>query len=157
MNSSPREIYQRIGIIENPTFLGGFNGDFEPSGGFFPSIFSSFDTPGEVKTVFSFENTILAGLSKSNGCHIQFIDEDGSLLNHYMIAQGYSVYGIHFDNDILALACGHDGILLYSWDGFSLPAFLGRISTSYANKIKVNNIRVFTATEDGIDIFEIER
>ena len=142
---------------ENPPFLGGFNGDFEPEGGFIPSSFSSFDTPGEVKTVFSFENTILAGLSKSNGCHIQFIEEDGSLSNHYMIAQGNSVYGFDYDDDILAIACGHDGILLYEWDGLGLPSLLGRISTSYANKIKVNNNRVFVATEDGIDIFEIER
>jgi len=135
----------------------GLGGDFEPSGGVIPSIYSSFDTPGEVKTVFSFENTIFAGLSTSNGCHIQFIGEDGGLLNHHMIAQGYSVYGIHFDNDILALACGHDGILIYQWDGAGLPVLLGRIATSYANKIKVNNNTVFAATEDGIDIFEIER
>ncbi len=38
----------------------GLGGEFEPAGGFIPSIFSSFDTPGEVKSVYSFENTIFA-------------------------------------------------------------------------------------------------
>jgi len=135
----------------------GLGGEFEPAGGFNPSVFSSFDTPGEVKTVYSFENTILAGLSKSNGCHIQFIETNGELLNHYRIGEGYSVSGIDFKNNILALACGHDGVILYEWDGNSFPSLLGKISTSYANKIKINNNRVFVATEDGIDIFEIER
>jgi hypothetical protein len=133
------------------------DGSFELAGGFIPSIFSSFDTPGEVKTVYSHENTIFAGLSTSNGCLIQDIGEDGELLNHYLIAEGFSVNGIHYDNDLLALACGHDGALIYQWDGAGRPNLLGRIATSYANKIKVQGNRVFGATEDGIDIFEIER
>ena len=133
------------------------DGNFEPSGGFIPSIFSSFDTPGEVKTVFSYENTIFAGLSTSNGCLIQYVGEEGELLNHYLIAEGFSVNGIHYDNNLLALACGHDGVLIYQWDGAGIPSFLGRITTSYANKIKVQSNKIFVATEDGIDIFEIER
>ena len=135
----------------------GLGGEFEPLGGFIPSIYASFDTPGEVKTVFSYENTIFAGLSTSNGCLIQYVGEEGELLNHYLIAEGYSVNGIHYENDLLALACGHDGFLIYQWDGAGLPSLLGRIATSYANKIKVQGNKVFVATEDGIDIFEIER
>ena len=95
----------------------GLGGEFEPSGGFIPSIYTSFDTPGEVKTVYSYENTIFAGLSTSNGCLIQYVGEEGELLNHYLIAEGYSVNGIHHENDLLALACGHDGVLIYQWDG----------------------------------------
>ena len=83
--------------------------------------------------------------------------EEGELLNHYLIAEGYSVNGIHHENDLLALACGHDGVLIYQWDGAGIPSFLGRITTSYSNKIKVQGNKVFVATEDGIDIFEIER
>ena len=142
---------------ENMSECEELDGSFELAGGFIPSIFSSFDTPGEVKTVYSYENTIFAGLSTSNGCLIQDIGEDGELLNHYLIAEGFSVNGIHYDNDLLALACGHDGVIIYQWDGAGLPIFLGRIATSYANKIKVNNNKVFVATEDGIDIFEIGR
>jgi hypothetical protein len=85
------------------------------------------------------------------------VGEEGELLNHYLIAEGYSVNGIHYENDLLALACGHDGFLIYQWDGAGLPSLLGRVETSYANKIKVQGNKVFVATEDGIDIFEIER
>ena len=99
----------------------------------------------------------MAGPTKSNGCHIQFIETNGELLNHYRIGEGYSENGIDFKNNVLALACGHDGVILYEWDGNSFPSLLGKLSTSYANKIKLNNNRVFVATEDGIDIFEIER
>ena len=82
---------------------------------------------------------------------------EGELLSHYLFAEGFSVNGIHYDNDLLALACGHDGALIYQWDGAGLPIFLGGLPTSYANKIKVQGNRVFVATEDGIDIFEIGR
>jgi hypothetical protein len=135
----------------------GFGGVFSSANGIIPAVFSEFDTPGEVTTVFSFENTIFAGLSTSNGCLIQYIGDEGELLNNYLIAEGFSVNGIHYDNDLLALACGHDGALIYQWDGAGRPNLLGRIATSYANKIKVQGNRVFVATEDGIDIFEIER
>ncbi len=144
-------------VCEKPQFLGGFNGIFEPKNGMIPSIFSSFDTPGKVRTVYSVDHTILAGLSNSNGCFIQNIDTTGTVLNHHIIADGFSVYGIHFDGELLALACGHDGVLVYEWNGVGIPVKLGQIETSYANKLNINQDRIFVATEDGIEIIEINR
>ncbi len=63
---------------------------------------------------------------------------------------------MHKSGGLVGLAAGHAGVLLYEWDGIDIM-YLGNLQTSYANKIKVQGNRVFVATEDGIDIFEIER
>ena len=82
------------------------------------------------------------------------LDNNGAVITTYQFAKGYTINGIHQDNGLLALAGGHDGILLYNWNGSNIQ-FIGKIQTSYANNVKVAGNIIFAATEDGIDIFQI--
>ena len=84
----------------------------------------------------------------SNGCLLTQLDDDGNVINTNQFAIGYSVTGIHQNNGLLALAVGHDGILLYNWDGSNV-SFMGKIETSYANNVKVSGNIIFAATEVG--------
>ena len=143
------------GIGQCDWFTEGYGGVFSSEGGIIPEVYAEFDTPGEVESIYSYNKTIFAGLKYSNGCLIVKLDENGDVKTNQHIASGFSVNGIHQNNGLLALSVGHDGILLY--DLTELDAtFLGKIETSYANNVKVSNNIVFAATEDGIEIIQIE-
>jgi len=133
----------------------GFGGVFSSVGGIIPQIYAEFDTPGEVEAVFSEGNNIFAGLKYSNGCVLTQLNKDGNIINTIQFAIGYSVTGIHQNNGLLALAAGHDGILLYNWDGSNV-SFMGKIETSYANAVKIAGDIIFVATEDGIEVIQID-
>ena len=125
------------------------------------SEFTSFDTPGEVNTVYSIGNHIFAGLSDDQGCIITLLDSAGGIINSDRIANGYSVKGIHVNNDILALACGNDGVFLYNWyvtsNGIQ-NSEMGWLDSEYAFKVNIYNTNtIFVATREGIQIFTIER
>jgi len=133
----------------------GFGGVYSSAGGIIPKIYAEFDTPGEVETVFSEGNTIFAGLKYSNGCVMSILDNNGSVIFTHQFAIGYTIKNIHNDNGLLALAAGHDGILLYNWNVNDV-SFMGKIETSYANNVKIAGNIIFAATEDGIEIIQIE-
>jgi hypothetical protein len=44
---------------------------------------------------------------------------------------------------------------LYNWSDIDI-SFLGKIETSYANNVKVAGNIIFAATEDGIEIIQID-
>jgi len=135
----------------------GLGGTFEPAGGLEPNVFAEFDTPGEVNTVYSTGMTVFAGLSTSNGCYMVLLDLGGEIISTLPFGQGYTINGIHQDDGLVALAAGHSGVLLYEWDGSTGLTELGMLETSYANEVKVQGNSIYVATEDGIDIFQIER
>ena len=126
------------------------------------SYFSiGFDLPGEVESIFSIkqseqatEHVIFAGLSYSNGCMMTILN-DAAVVYSINFAKGYTIKGVHADGGLLALAAGHDGILLYDWN-VDAVSFLGRINTSYANSVKVAGNVIFAATEDGLEIIQIQ-
>ncbi len=125
------------------------------------SEFISFDTPGEVNTVYSMGRYIFAGLSDDKGCSITLLDSAGGIINTPGIADGYSIKGIHLKDDILALACGNDGVLLYNWyvagNGTQI-AEMGWLDSEYAYNVKVYNSQIiFVATRSGIQVFQLER
>ena len=76
-----------------------------------------------------------------------------------LIAEGYTVNGIHMKSGILALACGSDGLLLYEWNGFdssSPAAEVGRLDSDYAYNVKVfDEKNIFAATRAGVQLFQI--
>ena len=139
-----------------PYFIFGHGGKYASSGGIMPEIYAEFDTPGEVEAVFSEGNIIFAGLKYSNGCLITELDDEGLIIGNIQFAIGYSVNSIHQDNGLLALAAGHDGILLFDWDGGLDISFIGIIETAYANNVHVAGNILFAATEDGIEIIQID-
>ena len=121
----------------------------------------SFDTEGEVNTVYVKENNIFAGLNDDKGCCISTINPEDMLSNQRYIANGYSIQGIHIQDDLMALSCGNDGVLLYNfYSNENIPNVteLGRIDTEYAYKVKVyNSNTIFVATRSGIQIYNLER
>ena len=53
---------------------------YEPKGGISPNPLIEFDTPGEVKSIFSINHSIFAGLSNSNGLLVTRIGNNGDIL-----------------------------------------------------------------------------
>ena len=134
----------------------GLNGNYEPSGGFYPYIFSSFDLPGEVSSILVRDSIIFAGLSTSNGCYMSLLDNDGIVLDKLSIANGYTINNISEDNGYLALSSGHDGVLLYKYFGGTNTQFIGQINTPYSNNVKVDGNNLIVSTEDGLYIYLIK-
>ena len=131
----------------------GLNGVYEPAGGFYPYIFNSFDLPGEVNSVMIRDSIIFSGLSTSNGCYMSLLDSNGVISDNLSIANGYTINNISEDNGVLALSVGHDGVLLYRWNGDLSINFIGQIESPYANNVKVDGDNIIISTEDGIFIY----
>ena len=142
---------------EKGSALGGYGGIYEPAGGISPNLLLEFDTPGEINSVYSVNHSIFTGLSNSNGLLVTNINEDGSIIYQEALAQGYSVNDIFVNDNLIGLAVGHDGALIYSWDGNTSFILKGRLETSYANAIKINDNVIYIATEDGIEVIQIDR
>ena len=134
----------------------GLNGNYEPPGGFYPYIFSSFDLPGEVSSILVRDSIIFSGLSTSNGCYMSLLDNNGIVIDKLGIANGYSINNISEDNGYLALSSGHDGVLLYKYFGNLNTEFIGQINTPYSNNVKVDGNNLIISTEDGIYIYLIK-
>ena len=130
------------------------NGIAVNSGDVMLEVIGSFDTDGEVETIFSKDNIFFVGLNHSNG-FIQYIVNSDDSISKREYAKGYSVNSIHEDNNILAIAVGHDGVLLYK-SNFDDIQFLGKIETAYTNTVKVSGNTIFIGTEDGIDVFQVK-
>ena len=110
-----------------------------------------------MEIIYSINHTIFAGLSHSNGCIISILNDNGEVSGSNQFAVGYTIKGIHEHNGLLALAAGNDGILLYNWNGGADVSFIGKIETAYANNVKVAGDIIFAATEDGIEVIQIDR
>ena len=108
-----------------------------------------------MEALYSEGDTIFIGLSNSNGFVKATLNSVGTIIGPQQVGVGYSINGIHQDKDVLALAAGHDGILLFNWNVKDV-SFIGRIETSYANNVKVVGNIIFAATEDGIEIIQID-
>ena len=134
----------------------GLNGNYEPPGGFYPYIFSSFDLPGEVKSLLVRDSIIFAGLSTSNGCYMSLLSNNGQTINKLSIANGYTINNIDEDNGNLALSAGHDGVLLYRYFGDLNAQFIGQINTPYSNNVRVDGNNLIVSTEDGIYVYLIK-
>ena len=69
---------------------------------------------------------------------------DGSITSTNIFAKGYTINDVYKDpqSNFLALAAGHDGVLIYKLIGYEI-SFLGKINTSYANSVKIANDIIF--------------
>ena len=140
----------------------GLNGIYEPAGGFYPYVYSSFDLPGEVSSVMIRSSIIFAGLSTSNGCYMSLLDNDGLIIDNLSIANGYSINNLDENNGVIALSAGHDGVLLYRhWGAFSdgligPVSFVGQINTPYSNNVKLDGDNLIVSTEDGIYLYKLK-
>jgi hypothetical protein len=125
------------------------------------SNYFSFDTPGTAETLYADSNMIFTGLGDDKGCLISPMDTTVLLMNQITVADGYSVKGIHKQNELLALACGYGGVLLYtcySNDNLPVVSEIGKINSRYTYNVKIyDSNTIFVATIAGIQIYSIER
>ena len=119
-------------------------------------VLVEFDVLGEVNSVYSQNHLILTGLSNSNGLLLTKINSDGTILFQKSIAKGYTVNDVYSSDRYIGLAVGHDGILIYSFEGNDSIVLEGRLATNYANSIKIKDKNIYVGTEDGIEIFIID-
>ena len=91
------------------------------------------------KGVVIHNNTVFSGHSYNKGCYMSFLDDDGELINKISIADGYNIRAIDTDGEVITLAAGYDGILVYQWIDNSNIKFLGKITSGYANSVKIKN------------------
>ncbi len=143
---------------ENPTFdtqNPGLGGIYEPEGGFHPTIHSSIDFPGEVKSLYYKDSILMVGLSTSNGCYISLLGANGNIIDNLSLANGYSINSISEDSGVIALSAGHDGVLLYQWDGNLSINYLGHIDTPFSNNVKIDGNNVLISTEDGVFVYTL--
>ncbi|MBT3251179.1 MAG: hypothetical protein HN729_10535 [Candidatus Marinimicrobia bacterium] len=125
------------------------------------SLFSEFDgIQGEVSEIFANDGIIYAGLNDDKGCYMALLDSDGEIITTLEIAEGYTVQGIDKINNVLALACGSDGILLYdilqSTDNLYANE-IGRVETEYAYQVKLMSENSFlAATRAGVQYYSLD-
>ena len=131
----------------------GYLSDFSAT---LDSLFS-FNIPvGKAQSVYSLDDAIIGGFSDDKGCYMALLDSDDDVEPNYIaFAEGYSVNDIDYDNGIIGLATGSDGVQLYFWNGSSVSPY-GWIDTEeYAFGLKIKDGIVYVATEMGLEIYKI--
>tara|TARA_B100001123_G_C15327948_1_gene1030203 strand:+ start:1774 stop:3207 length:1434 start_codon:yes stop_codon:yes gene_type:complete len=134
-----------------------YNGTYQYPGGFDPNPIS-LHFPGEVNSVLMRNSVLFAGLSTSNGCYMSLLDGNGGVITNLQIADGYTINATAASDRLIALAAGHDGVLLFEWDGtdFASIQSLGQINTPYCNNIEIDGNNLIISTEDGLYIYLIQ-
>tara|TARA_Y100000768_G_scaffold386211_1_gene374054 strand:- start:382 stop:1509 length:1128 start_codon:yes stop_codon:yes gene_type:complete len=126
------------------------NGDLD-------SLFSYNVSGGQAQSVYAFENAVVGGFSNDKGCYMALLESDSDSVSNYIaFAEGHSINGIDFSNNIIGLATGNDGVQLYEWSGGGNVTPYGSINTDeYAYDLKIKGDLIFVATRTGLEIFKI--
>ena len=114
---------------------------------------------GDASSLFSKDNLVIGGFDNDRGCYMALLDSDGGIIGNLTFGDGYSINAIDYDNGLLALAAGNDGVLVYQWDGTLDVDFLTNIDCgddNYVHDVKVDGSNIYTASENGISIYKIE-
>ena len=116
------------------------------------------------------------GASIRQGLHIEWqrtgdANSDGSMIYAWsdcrngvrdVVVQKVSITGDNLwgDNGVVAVTAEgrqEDPQLVTDGDGGADVSFIGKIETPYANNVKVAGDIIFAATEDGIEVIQIDR
>jgi len=119
---------------------------------------NEFFLPSKPLTIKIYEHAYIVGLADDNGAYIMLLDTDALDDNNFTIANGYTIQDIRFDesSNLLVLSAGYDGVLVYDWDGESMPTPRSIISSGYAYSALVFDInKIIVGTKNGIEIYEI--
>ena len=121
------------------------------------SLFSYNLSGGQAQTVYTLGTAVIGGFSNDKGCYMALLESDSNSASNYIsFADGYSINGIDFSDNIIALATGNDGVQLYEWLGGSNVTPYASISTDeYAYDLKIKGDLIFVATRSGLEIFKI--
>lgn len=118
---------------------------------------NSLETPGEVISLAAMDSIVFAGLNHSMGCYTALLDSEGNPVDTFRFAQGFTVNSVTVNNGIAALACGNDGVLLYSYEpGAQSLDFveIGWIESAYAYEaVLYDEETILVATREGIQIY----
>ena len=107
-------------------------------------------------TIRAYENTYIVGLDDKAGCYIALLDINGNKVGKFDFADGFTIRHIHHSNNLLVLSTGYSGILIYEWDGESMPTSRAMILSGYAYSASVyDNNKIIVGTKNGIEIYEI--
>ena len=116
-------------------------------------LFSQYDTPSSVEAVYSNDNMIFSGLSNDKGCYIALLDDNGTQISNLSIAEGYSINDIDIYQNLVALTCKSDGVLLFEFDQNLNFKEIGHIQTDYAYTSKFYDVNtIFVGTRNGFQI-----
>ena len=112
-------------------------------------------------TIKVFEDAYIVGLADDSGAYIMLLDNDAPddpTNDNFTIANGYTIQDIRYDesSNLLTLSAGNDGVLVYEWDGISMPIPIAMISSGYAYSALIyDNNKIIVGTKNGIEIYEI--
>jgi len=107
-------------------------------------------------TISAYEKTYVVGLDNKAGCYIALFDINGNKVGKFDLADGFTIRHIHHSNNLLVLSTGYGGVLVYDWDGESMPTPRAMISSGYAYSALVyDNNKIIVGTKNGIEIYEI--
>ena len=117
---------------------------------------------GIAESLFSIGNFVIGGFSNGRGCYMALLDSYGTIIGNLTFADGYSVESISYSDSegLLALAVRNNGTLLYEWNETLSVNFLGVIDSGEDNfvyDVKISDNNIYTASENGISIYQIER
>ncbi len=117
----------------------------------------TFNKPGgEAQCVLALENAVIGGFSNDKGCYMALLESDTNIPSNYIdFGEGYSVKGIDYDNGIIGLAVGNDGVKLYQWQGGEFISPYASLDTEYAYDLKIKGNLIFIATRQGLEIYKI--
>ena len=113
---------------------------------------------GSAESLFSINNFVFGGFDNDRGCYMALLDLNGSIISNLTFADGYSINAIDYDNGILALAAGNDGVIIYEWTespNLNLKGILSTGDDNYVYDLKVSGENIYIASEDGISIYKI--
>tara|TARA_Y100001980_G_C14556362_1_gene347566 strand:- start:9798 stop:10943 length:1146 start_codon:yes stop_codon:yes gene_type:complete len=111
---------------------------------------------GEAQCVLALENAVIGGFSNDKGCYMALLESDANIPTNLIdFAEGYSVKGIDYDNGIIGLATGSDGVKLYQWQGGEFISPYANLDTEYAYDLKIKGNLIYIATRQGLEIYKI--
>ena len=120
------------------------------------SLFSFNLSGGQAQTAYTFDSAIVGGFSNDKGCYMALLEPNSNnVANYISFAEGYSIKGIDYNNNLIGLATGSDGVQIYEWLGGSTVTPYGSISSGYAYDLKIKDNLVFVATREGLEIYKI--
>jgi hypothetical protein len=117
------------------------------------------ELPEKPLTVRSYEFAYLVGLDNDAGCYISLLESDGNDEGKFTIAEGFTIRDIHFnqEQELLLLSTGYGGVLVYDWNGISMPISRAMIASGYAySALLYNENKIIIGTKNGIEIYEID-
>jgi len=109
-------------------------------------------------TIKVYEHSYIVGLDYNKGAYIVLLDLESPLPSKLSIANGYTIQDIRFNesSNLLILSAGYGGVLVYDWDGESMPTPRAMISSGYAYSALVfDHNKIIVGTKNGIEIYEI--